>query len=359
MVIVDVERLKPLWEEGAHCARDDPSPLLKDLEAASTSEALAFPLPVLELSISARLTRANRLALWLWGADASELEPFVWYSPFEVFARNAWRLAVENNRKCIELAFKLDRLLSNDASLADWRRENPAAQEVYTGMRDWKLHKHDLDYPLVISEPQLAAWDGRTPYSPIRLLSFKASVLIKTAEDGTRVFLTAYLPTHSDTESIIQAMLTVDDFYGTQRYVISLLKEKGGESIGVETEQKRPSVFNAEFVAAKRAQGRRWDRYTTVIFNDEEHWGRFLSYAFNEFKGSEGLAFTDSPLPMSARVGPDLLELAFQRFDMRLVTPEAEQEYLDGLMGDRAFDPQTLRHRHVPAVEYFRRMKRS
>lgn len=115
--------------------------------------------------------------------------------------------------------------------------------------------------------------------------------------------------------------------------------------------------FTPEYIAEKKAERHVRRRYTTVVFNDEAEWARFLEHVYDEYGGPVGLAFTDSPLPMSVRVSPELLESTYQRFPMCQVTREEEQSYLAGLKGDRPFHPETFKGRRVPAVEHFRRSR--
>lgn len=162
------------------------------------------------------------------------------------------------------------------------------------------------------------------------------------------------------TKTIVEAnLLTCNDIYGRDGYIISLLKEKGGALHHLETDKESPQALTAEFIAQKKTGRSRLERLTTVVFDDERQWAQFLEYAFHDFKGSEGLAFTDSSLPMSVRVGPDLLDAAHERFPMRLVRPQEEERYLNGLKGDRPFHPDTYKDRHIPAVDFFERVKRS
>lgn len=112
---------------------------------------------------------------------------------------------------------------------------------------------------------------------------------------------------------------------------------------------KGQNPITPEFIAAKKAETHRRDRYTTIVFDDEEQWARFLKQVFRQ----RGLSFTDSPLPMSARLEAHLLESTYQEYPMRLVTPEEERRYLDSLEGDRPFHPDTFKNRPIPAVEYF------
>lgn len=117
-------------------------------------------------------------------------------------------------------------------------------------------------------------------------------------------------------------------------------------------------AFTPEFIAEKRGKPNRLDRLTTVVFDNEEQYAKFLTYAYREFKGTEGLEFTDSALPMSVRVGPDLLEATHERFSMRLPASGEEQRYLDSLPGDRPFHPDTFRDRKIPGADYFKRAER-
>lgn len=117
--------------------------------------------------------------------------------------------------------------------------------------------------------------------------------------------------------------------------------------------------FSPEFIEQKKAEHHRLRRLTTVKFDDEEKRARFLEYVFDKYGEPYGLEFTNSAVPGTICVTPELLEEVYDKFPMRPLRLGEEQEYLDSLPGTRPFDPESIRGRHVFGLGYFRREKRS
>lgn len=119
--------------------------------------------------------------------------------------------------------------------------------------------------------------------------------------------------------------------------------------------EKGQPIFSAEFIETKKAEKYLLKRYTTVLFEDEAEWAHFLEWVYDTFGGPAGLRFSNSPVPMTIRVSPSLLELAIGEFPkMRQVTPVDEQRHLATLKGTHPFDPEYLRGGHIEGLDYFR-----
>lgn len=98
----------------------------------------------------------------------------------------------------------------------------------------------------------------------------------------------------------------------------------------------------------------RSNRYTSVFFEDEREWARFLDWVFGKYGQPRGLEFTRDALPMSIQVSQELLEQVHGRFRMKIVTPADIRKHLATLKGDHPFDPRSIEGRHVPGIGYFK-----
>lgn len=123
--------------------------------------------------------------------------------------------------------------------------------------------------------------------------------------------------------------------------------------------EQRNSAFSAEFIEAKKAENHPLKKLTTVVFEDEAEWAHFLEWVFDEYGKPWGLQFTNSPVPMTIRLKPELLEIVHDKFPMREVTLDDNRRHLASLKGTHPFDPEDLRGGHIPGLGYFRNTRKT
>lgn len=96
---------------------------------------------------------------------------------------------------------------------------------------------------------------------------------------------------------------------------------------------------------------REHNELSTVVFESEDEYARFVNYVFDEFQG-RGLEFTNIPIPASACIRPWLLESTLGRFSMHKVTQDEVSAARRALRasGRRPFDPSDVANFYVPGI---------
>jgi hypothetical protein len=207
------------------------------LSAEEADQLLASPRPVWRLRLDGTLTRANLLALWIWGAPLHGqdvvVDDFRGRTVFDVFALNAesGRLPIDVNRTFWIAKFRVESfVLGEHPALRRLRASHPTLREYYAIASTRALGDADnWTYVLVLGPPS-------GMIDPRRVVRFRTSISVVRDATGTPVgYLGDYEPL-GQTDGLIQEMHRKLHASG-QAYVANLSAAAGHSSM----EELRPS----------------------------------------------------------------------------------------------------------------------